>query len=64
MAVNSVGGSVSLATASSGIHRSFQIIAAVNFLVHAYTTLESQANTDWEHLEAFSSAAETLTHRR
>jgi hypothetical protein len=32
--------------------------AEVNFLVHAYTTLESQANTDWEHLEAFSSAAE------
>jgi hypothetical protein len=32
--------------------------AEVNFLVHAYTNLESQANTDWQHLEAFFSANE------
>jgi hypothetical protein len=32
--------------------------AQVNFLVHAYTNLESQANTDWQHLEAFFSANE------
>jgi hypothetical protein len=32
--------------------------AEVNFLVHAYTTLESQANTDWQQLEAFFSANE------
>jgi hypothetical protein len=30
--------------------------AEVNFLVHAYTNLESQANTDWQQLEAFFSA--------
>jgi hypothetical protein len=30
--------------------------AEVNFLVHAYTTLESQANTDWQQLEAYFSA--------
>jgi hypothetical protein len=32
--------------------------AEVNFLAHAYTALESQTNTDWEHLEAFFSAIE------
>jgi hypothetical protein len=35
--------------------------AEVNFLAHAYTALESQTNTDWEHLEAFFSANETPT---
>jgi hypothetical protein len=32
--------------------------AQINFLVHTYTNLESQANTDWQHLEAFFSANE------
>jgi hypothetical protein len=32
--------------------------AEVNFLVHAYTNLESQANSDWQQLEAFFSAHE------
>ena len=32
--------------------------AEVNFLVHAYTALESQTNTDWQKLEAFFSANE------
>jgi hypothetical protein len=35
--------------------------AEVNFLVHAYTALESQTNTDWEHLEAFFGANENPT---
>ncbi len=35
--------------------------AEVNFLVHAYTALESQTNTDWGHLEAFFSANENPT---
>jgi hypothetical protein len=35
--------------------------AEVNFLAHAYTALESQTNTDWEHLEAFFSANENPT---
>jgi hypothetical protein len=33
--------------------------AEVNFLVHVYTNLESQANIDWQHLEAFFSANES-----
>jgi hypothetical protein len=37
--------------------------AEVNFLVHAYTTLESQANTDWQKLEAFFSANENPTQQ-
>jgi hypothetical protein len=32
--------------------------AEVNFLVHAYTNLESQANTDWQQLESFVSGHE------
>jgi hypothetical protein len=32
--------------------------AEVNFLVHAYTNLESQANIDWQQLEAFVSGHE------
>jgi hypothetical protein len=32
--------------------------AEVNFLVHAYTALESQTNTDWQQLEAFFGAHE------
>ena len=32
--------------------------AQVNFLVHAYTNLESQANTDWQQLESFVSGHE------
>jgi hypothetical protein len=35
--------------------------AEVNFLVHAYTTLEGQTNTDWQQLEAFFSAHENPT---
>jgi hypothetical protein len=34
--------------------------AEVNFLVHAYTNLESQTNTDWQQLEAFFSAHQNL----
>ena len=30
--------------------------AQVNFLVHVYTNLEGQTNTDWQQLEAFFSA--------
>ena len=32
--------------------------AGTNFLVHAYTNLELQTNTDWQQLEAFVSAHE------
>jgi hypothetical protein len=35
--------------------------AQVNFLVHAYTTLELQTNTDWQQLEAFVSGHENPT---
>jgi hypothetical protein len=37
--------------------------AEVNFLVHAYTALESQADTDWQKLEAFFSANENPTQQ-
>jgi hypothetical protein len=37
--------------------------AEVNFLVHAYTALESQTNTDWQKLEAFFSANENPTQQ-
>ena len=35
--------------------------AGTNFLVHAYTNLELQTNTDWQQLEAFVSAHENPT---
>jgi hypothetical protein len=35
--------------------------AEVNFMVHTYTSLESQASTDWGHLEAFFSAYQNPT---
>ena len=35
--------------------------AAANFLVHTYSTLEIQAVTDWQQLEAFVSAHENPT---
>jgi hypothetical protein len=35
--------------------------AESNFLVHAYTTLELQTNTDWQQLEAFVSGHENPT---
>jgi hypothetical protein len=35
--------------------------AEVNFMVHTYTSLENQASTDWEHLEAFFSAHQNPT---
>jgi hypothetical protein len=35
--------------------------AEANFLVHAYTTLESQANNDWQQLEAFVKGHENPT---
>jgi hypothetical protein len=35
--------------------------AGTNFLVHAYTNLELQTNTDWQQLEAFASAHENPT---
>jgi hypothetical protein len=35
--------------------------AEANFLVHAYTTLELQTNTDWQQLEAFVSGHENPT---
>jgi hypothetical protein len=37
--------------------------AEVNFLVHAYTALESQTNTDWQKFEAFFSANENPTQQ-
>jgi hypothetical protein len=37
--------------------------AEVNFLVHAYTNLEAQANTDWQQLEAFFSGHENPTQQ-
>ena len=37
--------------------------AEVNFLVHAYTALEGQADSDWRKLEAFFSANENPTQQ-
>ena len=37
--------------------------AGVNLLVHAYSNLESQTNTDWQQLEAFFSAHESPTEQ-